>query len=268
MKTVGMREGAYETLDGYRLLRPRTLTYEEVCQLPPHVEVMIRDGNGPGRPSICSADDAAAILRDLDRTSTERTSNVVEAAVSDAGGCVVTLPGGGVYVELVDGHLSGLLKEGWCGARALGTGHQVVVACVSQPFAIRFRSGYDERDKAIPLKETDVRERVEGLATALAHVPGGRLFEFIELNAGTIMYVDEKPYPWAHDYHALLGGPASADRAGPVVSPGHGTASQLPGGRTIARTSGNGRLRLGDNALLSHFITYALEAEALQRVDP
>lgn len=194
-----MHPDAYRRLDEFGLPRPRAFSATELLALKDVPTVLLRGGYGPGRPGFFSPREAATRL--LETGAKEMKAD--EAIVSDAGGCAV-VQGTEFYMELVDGHLSGLLRDGWCNGRFWASKTESSIRKVEQEVAIDYsslepshRRGADVTDALGTPLWPEIKRYCERL-------PRSTLVEFIVTPALTPVFVDLKPYPWNVDFKKLF----------------------------------------------------------------
>ena len=260
-----MNLNAYAELDRVALPRPRVSDLEEVVdENSESVFYHVRYGTTRKGPTVITSAWAhrnRGLLHSL-RASGDLLQ-LERAVLSSFGGCLLTAPRES-YVELVIGHLSGLLLRGWCAARSLhGQTDRMIRSCqqptmMEQQLPTIVEAAADEADRSVI---DAILGRAHGYATA---APEGSLLEFIVDRDGAVLFVDIKEYPWALDLRCLVEDSLGDDRV----------VYRQPGWQQRGRAAYVGpydlaaweharmypHLVLGDHAMLCHFVTYSLRA--------
>lgn len=194
-------------------------------------------------------------LRQLASQQDVSTMLVTEFIESTAGAAYVSC-GSYELVEIVEGHLSGLLTSGLVRARYLLSDNGEVLC--SQEFEQSMCAGPDGR---IELNRSDAAQLDTRTIALAIHDKVGRsraeratLMEILVTPSRTV-WVDAKSYPWDVKLDAVFEANRRLIYGSPtaqVVEPRAWSVDSIPGdiaGRAIT---------LREHALLSHFVTYSL----------
>jgi hypothetical protein len=184
---------------------------------------------------------------------------IEEGIMSTRGGCVVRT-GDSTYIELVAGHLSGLLRHAWCQYRWLKSLSRINSLYVSQCMMIKQHMEHNEIVPGVSLSTSFVDKVTKFVAEVLAVHVAPRLYEFIVDDSDSVYFVDYKPYPWALKFCPLFGHSArSADVLYGSRLEGRIGCIRKFNLATIQAVDSDTTLCIDDKALLSHFVTYSLQ---------
>jgi hypothetical protein len=184
---------------------------------------------------------------------------IEEGIVSVIGGCVVTMPSPR-YLELVSGHLSGLLKNGWCFLRAYLYDTDWSKTLLQQKLMIEQRIEGTRVSPSAHIEQQVIDSLLSSVRQLLQKIELNYLFEFIVDDNNHIYFVDLKQYSWSIDYASLLekrkeGYPIYSRNRVPVNERTYDGEFSL---EKLDQIDASTIIRLKNNALLSHFITYSL----------
>lgn len=260
-----MRPGAYETLDSLGLPRPLTYNPQQLLESPdPPDRVLLRFGEGPGVPRIYSRHEALQLAKsDTDDADPQLTFE--EAIDSGLGGCLLHDADDELYVELVDGHISGLLLHGWVGFRWLSNGGGRTSSVTRQQSAHRFRSGRLVEERPRPVDEGRGRRAIEALASLGPKTRRASLVEFVIAPDQRLLFVDEKEYPTALALRALFSPQDAVLLEGDAEHPS--AVYDGPLDAQVLDELPPMCLRIHrDDAVLSHFVTRGLSSGQVRRI--
>lgn len=249
-----MRTRRFELLDSAGLPFPRPLSPLHgdlpAGLLPP--KIYLRQQSGERVSRVVTSAEYIELLP----TGRLDDFSAVEFVPSIAGATTVAI-GGAILVELAIGHLSGLLGHGYISTRTLIPS--------SKPQA-KFTMTYKQSSMVDPESMTIVESRRHGVdfTAACASIAkksfdafgNAHLTEVMITPEGSPVWVDVKLYPWQIDFGALFHSERTViyGEPGPIRQwhPKKWQPSAVP-------TALSGRsLAIGDHALTSHLVTYAL----------
>ncbi len=182
--------------------------------------------------------------------------------LSKYGGCVLN-QSGYTYIELVIGHLSGLLLNGWCSQRSLFFDTEFKQTSINQAEMVEI----DYQNHQIKKSRKIDRPQMEKLARNINHYMRNidkYLLEFIVDYNDNIFFVDYKDYVWQMDFEVIFDNKAKEGNiytGGDTVGFDESTSDLFTGRfmlESLDRVHPNTILVLNNNALISHFVTYSL----------
>jgi hypothetical protein len=186
---------------------------------------------------------------------------IEEFMMSILGGCVVT-EGSYRYVELLAGHLSGLLLHGWCQVRAYVDQKMECTRFLEQNLMVEQTIQGYRTTRAVPIRRELVAHLVISVDSLSGHIKSPFLFEFMVDASNQIYFVDMKDYPWELDFYSLV---LSHDEQDFIYKqrPLNNSYEQIYEDsfdlRNLCRVNSNSVIRLGNQGGLSHFVTYSLK---------
>jgi hypothetical protein len=257
-----MEKDAYSKLNELSLPLPATFQIEDLIkEASPNNLYYLRYESDINLPRFVSSQylsERAPLYRQL--AEEKKITQIEEGVVSVIGGCVVT-NNSGRYVEIVVGHLSGLLLNGWCYLRAYFEGGKWTRQLLPQKLMTEQLPEGDCVSPAIDLKEGEIERLLSSIENLLQHIQSNWLLEFIVDCDTRVYFVDIKAYSWRMNYASLF----DATRSGTMVYKGEyslrGTEMKYHGEFTLDnlnKVGGSTIICLEDHALLSHFVTYGL----------
>ena len=250
-----MHPDTYPRLDELGIPRPLTFTVTELLALEGVELVLVRGAAGRGRPAFLTPADAAAWIL----ASGDPNLLANEAIGSDSGGCAVK-QAGGVYLELVDGHVSGLLRDGWCQYRAWATPQEFRLVRVTQQDAVDFASLEPAIRPARAIPEETIRQVLSQVRPHIDRLPLNTLTEFILTPDLQPLFVDLKPYHWAIRFALLFDDSSEPWLYGETSDPiSAWIRCPRPSTDAESLTDATG-IMLDSGAALSHFVSYGLQA--------
>lgn len=265
-----MESGAYQQLEAFGLPHPPTITLEEAVADPSADNFYYLRFNTPGTyPSVLSSLEMANQERELWHLRTSgRLLQIEPLVVSQAGGCAFANDGE-IYAELVIGHLSGLLLNGRCQLRLMISPSDTYILRRMRQSMMVAQSPPKMLDQQALSLETPVLFGLTCRALELLpRLPPKTLLEFIITDSGVVYFVDIKPHPWDLRYKRLFADSGSQEPvytrplfAGDCPSKEADSPNIYQGSldlKLLDRVTSNTIIKLGDHALLSHFVTYSL----------
>jgi hypothetical protein len=190
----------------------------------------------------------------------DQISQIAETVITTIGGCIVTR-GTERYVELVSGHVSGLLSYGWCYARAYFGNSDTAIVLTPQMEMVEQVPGVN---RIVPVKVIDsdmLNYLVRYCETLLRKIDSDYLLEFIVSDKHQVYFVDIKDYKWQIEFAALV----TESKEERLLYRHNGKLDVLANVydgsfslNNLEAVNQSTTIRLADQALLSHFITYSL----------
>jgi len=188
----------------------------------------------------------------------DRVAQIEAGIRSTLGGCLVT-DEMDTYGEVCIGHLSGLLRRGWCAVRFRGNKTRYVRRAVTQPRMVVQKGPANSIVDATTLESSMETTVIHSVLEKSQSVPPRTLLEFIVSVDGEAYFVDYKAYPWEVRFGALL-----EEAEVPVVI--YGTQRKLPERvyrgtfelQALDRARRVSAVSVAGRAVLSHFVTYLL----------
>jgi hypothetical protein len=173
---------------------------------------------------------------------------------------------GGVYVELVDGHVSGLLRDGWCNFRAWATSEELRLLRVTQQEAVDFATLEPALRPSRPIPEPTIRRVLSLMTQSLERLPPNTLTEFILTPDLQPLFVDLKSYRWPIRFERLFDDSSEpwlyGERGDPISS---WVGCPRPSTDAESLEAGTG-VTLDIGAALSHFVSYGLQLDRISAI--
>lgn len=259
---------AYSILDTLGLKRPMTFDFDNLLGLNNSKIYFVRTKKGTKLKNFIKASEFQH-SKDLylKLLKNQTIIQIEEGILSNKGGCAV-VHGDAIYIELVLGHLSGLLLEGWLSLRTLNVKERFYSKIIPQSSMIE--QTYEEYKKVKMCNfSSDVLGNISGAVTSqLSKVKSNLLFEFIVDFNNNIFFIDVKNFPYNINYINLF----SSDKDNKLLYKKDDTIADDPeyidkldniynGSFAIANESkigSNSIISLNDYPLLSHFVTRGL----------
>lgn len=261
-----MRPNAFAALRDLGLSHPYVYSRQEVSLSPPNTLFYLRH-LAPGLTSETLRREELTELLITSDSPDPSNIQIEEYVLSSFGGCAV-VSAGGIYIELVLGHLSGLLRRADCHFRFFLSPTSTSYRSVPGK-TLTLQSRADLHVQAAPqLPAQSFLPWAQQASSLLSAVPTSHLFEFIVSSTGRLLFVDFKEYPWQIKFDALLrGDPASLYEAKPQL---RGTPREFEAALHLSNLPDSPEplaITLGNHALLSHFITYALDRRIVSSLE-
>jgi hypothetical protein len=257
-----MEKDAYRKLKELSLPFPATYRIEELIKEgSPSKLYYIRYQPKMNLPKFVSSkylSEQADFFRQLD--AEQKIEQIEDGIVSIIGGCVVTRDSAR-YVELVSGHLSGLLLQGWCYVRAYLDGTKCDRKLVPQEMMIEQLIEGNRVSPVADMKEELIDALLTSVENLLKSIKSNYLFEFIVDRDNQVYFVDIKPYDWMIDYAPLVRIEQEGrmiyknDKFLPSIEKKYEGEFSLD---KLDEIDASTIICLRNNALLSHFVTYSL----------
>jgi hypothetical protein len=257
-----MEKDAYHKLQELSLPFPATYQIEELIkEASPEKLYYLRYQPKMNLPKFVNSkylSEQADFFRQLE--AEQKIAQIEDGIVSVIGGCVVTTDSTR-YVELVSGHLSGLLLHGWCYVRAYLSGAKWNRKLVPQKLMVEQLIEGNRISLAADIKEELIDTLLTSVKNLLRNIESNYLFEFIVDRNSQVYFVDIKRYEWMIDYAPLLETRPEEhmiyknDKFPPSVEKKYQGEFSL---EKLEKIDASTVICLKDNALLSHFITYSL----------
>jgi len=263
-----MNISAYSILDTLGLKRPRTFELESLLSLNDSRIYFVRTKQGAKIENFikasefkCSKDQYFKLLKN------HAIIQIEEGILSNIGGCAV-VHGDAIYTEIVLGHLSGLLLEGWLSLRTLKVEEQSFNKMISQSLMIEQTYEKNRKIKTGKFSNSVLRTISELVTTQLSKIDSHLLFEFIVDSDHNIYFVDVKDFPYNINYLNVFSGGmdnkliySRDDLLTGIIGSIDNHSNIYKGDFRIANESKIGPntiLSLNDYPLLSHFVTRGL----------
>src|SRR5437868_5899521 len=127
-----MERDAYRTLREMGLPYPRTFTIERLALSKRNQLLYLRSTPEAKLRGFIESAELRGKLPLLRRLIREGRIKQIESGIRSVnGGCAVVTEGG-TFFELVTGHLSGLLRRGWCSWQVFARGGRIIARSRSQ----------------------------------------------------------------------------------------------------------------------------------------
>lgn len=192
--------------------------------------------------------------------TTHKIAQIEEHIVSAFGGCLVT-QGRSRYMELVLGHLSGLLMHAWHQVSAYMEGNTTCTKVIPQELMVRQVNGLKQTVPAISFEDGSTINLIRTIKGLIDQIGNNLLFEFIIDSKYRMYFVDLKDYPWLLDFRSLF----STNCEKKLIY--HKTPTAFEPGqiydgcfelKSLDQINRNTIIRLRNRAVLCHFVTYSL----------
>lgn len=258
-----MEKDAFRRLKELSLPFPKTYQIEQLIEKSsPDKLYFLRYQDKTDFPKYVNSDylrEHSILFRRL--VSEGKISQIADAIVTLLGGCVVTR-GADRYVELVSGHVSGLLSYGWCYTRAYLSNNDKAIVLIPQMQMIEQVPNVNRISPVKLISPDLVSYLIDSCEVLLQKIHSRYLLEFIVSTEHRVYFVDIKDYEWQIDFAALVEKTKEerllyqhSDNLDVLANIYDGSFSLNNLGAINQSTT----IRLADHALLSHFITYSLK---------
>ena len=257
-----MELNSYQKLETLSLPHPKVYKLEELIEEnSPQRWYYLRYHQKTTLPLYATSAELNQRANDFRKFVTEQNLIQIEQCIlSQIGGCAVT-QGSRRYIELVAGHLSGLLLNGWCQIRVYLDGKTQHTRLENQDLMIDQEIQGNRALRATRLKAELVDKLINSAEKLVAAINSNLLFEFIVDSKNQICFVDTKDYPWLVDFYAVV----STNYAGGFVykneSLGVKSCQIYEGSfelENLHQIDTSTIIHLGSHAALSHFVTRSL----------
>jgi len=243
------------------LPHPKTFTLDEMLQRSsPDSRFFVRYKEPTALPSFITPREASAYAGDLRELIADGKIQEIEEGIrSSNGGCVVQTPQF-LYVEIVAGHLSGLLRRGWCQLRHYASPTKTATVRVAQFQMVEQCQRANRTVRSQELANTSIDSILESVKGHMLRQAGALLYEFIVDAQDTVFFVDYKQYEWSIDFSRLFH--TSTENSPYLLGRNDSHVKEYDGDfelQNLDRIDRESVIRIGNRAALSHFITYALQ---------
>jgi hypothetical protein len=256
-----MTPDAYQVLDDWGMPHPEIYDLETALGLPSSASPLYVRGRSGSSLS------AFVPLQDLKRNAAHyrlliERGDVVQIekpVICIAGGCAVCSDQF-TYIELVAGHLSGLLRERWCQVRLHLSRQDSLLERVPQAKMVQQTFTDTTTVPATRISDYVIERITRDIRQFVTQRDMPILYEFIVDQSLTLFFVDYKLYTKNVDFLPLFRNHRSDDEPAYFEIDSQ-PATQHPNGLASARISLQSHTRVahvGNTAALSHFITYGL----------
>ncbi len=257
-----MEKDAYQKLQELSLPFPATYQIEELIQeASPEKLYYLRYQPKMNLPKFVSSKYLSEQADFFRRLNVEQKIAQIEAGiVSVIGGCVVTR-GSSRYVELVSGHLSGLLLNGWCYVRAYLSEGRWARKLVPQKLMVEQMIEGNRVSTAADMKGELIDSLLDSIENLLKRIESNYLFEFIVDSSNQVYFVDIKKYDWIIKYAPLIKKREEESIIYENDTLLSGAEKKYQGEFSLDKldqVDASTIISLKNNALLSHFVTYSL----------
>lgn len=258
-----MEKDAFRRLKELSLPFPKTFQLEDLLkEASPDSLYFIRYRNETDLPKYVSSEYLSEHSSLFSRLMMEgKISQIANTIITQIGGCIVTR-GAERYIELVAGHVSGLLLHGWCYARVYLCDNNAVTVLIPQMQMIEQLPYINRVAPASVIGSDLLSYLVSSCNTLLQGIDSKCLLEFIVSDEHQIYFVDIKDYKWQVNFAALV----SEGKENRLIYGGRDRLDVLAnvydgdfGLNNLKVVNQSTTIRLADHALLSHFITYSLK---------
>lgn len=257
-----MQLNSYQRLDTLSLPHPNVYKLNELIEENSSQKwYYLRYLKKTTLPLYATSAELSRRANDFSELTTEQNLVQIEQCIlSQIGGCVVT-QGSLRYIELVVGHLSGLLLNGWCQVRVYLDGKTRHTRLANQDLMIDQKIQGNRVLQATRLKAELVDMLISSVEKLIVEINSNLFFEFIIDSKNQIYFVDTKEYPWKVDFYTVV----STNDAGSFIyknEPQDVRPCRIYEGpfelENLNQIDTHTIIRLGNHAALSHFVTRSL----------
>lgn len=254
-----MELNAYQKLQILSLPHPKVYELEELIEENlPEKWYYLRYHPGTTLPPYATSADLNQGVNDFRKLiMDQKLFQIEECIISQIGGCAV-IHGSLRYIELVAGHLSGLLMHGWCQVRVCLNRKTRHTKFAEQKLMVDQAIQGNRIIQATPLKEGLVDKLIRSVERLVAKINSNLLLEFIVDAKHRIYFVDVIAYPWPVDFYSVVSGDDTRrfvyKNESLSVKPYriYGGSFEL---ENLHQIDTHTVIHLGNHAALSHFIT-------------
>lgn len=261
-----MTPNAYSSLRTWGLPHPRLYDFEAILSGRPgrRESYFVRYRSGSALSTFVSTEELH--LKANEYRAMIQNGQIIqieESIQSVHGGCVLKTPKY-TYIELGAGHLSGLLRQGWCQYRYHCAGERETMTRVEQFRMVKQSHDGNRIVPSLPLSDEALSSFAIRVAAAVDGLGGRTLFEFILDEQSQIFFVDYKEYPWTVDFSNIF---ANGRTTGCLLYGADPQSAQRYEGSfdlsQLVNVNSNTVIHIGSHAALAHFVTYSLQSGVL-----
>lgn len=271
-----MGPDAYRYLSQLGLPHPTVVGRSEVCELDPDTIVYFRGHSASLSGKRLRVADAVRLNPEEFKLLGEQRS--IEISPNSIAGGAVLITKQLIYAESVSGHVSGLLRHGYCAGRfAFEPSSGKLINCkelnqrheISQTLGGYRRTTTSRRARHFAAE--GVKMAVESVATARVLIEDAPiLLEFMFLDSNRVCFVDYKKVSrpaWLARWHDLFGGKRVTleDQSSPKTAV---TLGENAFHKVKMNIPHNFSFRISGHALLAHLFTYTTDTPRRLIFDP
>ena len=265
-----MNISAYSILDNLGLPRPNTFEFDTILNSNDSKVYFLRTKHGTQIKKFLNASELKSEKDLYQKFIKDRIIIQIEDGIlSNMGGCAVVY-GENIYTEIVIGHLSGLLLNGWVSLRTLNQNDKFFKRMLSQTLMVKQTIEKNEVVQIDNINHSVLEQISKKVSIQLSIINSLIMLEFIIDSNLDVYYVDVKDFPFNIDFLKLFSRDTEDlllySKNYKVYNPSDiidNDASIYKNDfniENLSQINSDTIISIKDSALLSHFVTRSLKS--------